>query len=59
MDSVKDAGFCHDAELDGVNLLWTCVESCDTFKHAHTHAQTALETTTVGLNRKSVSVVCS
>lgn len=35
-DSVKDAGFCHDAELGGVNLLQTCVESCDTHK-AHTH----------------------
>ena len=33
VDSVKDAGFCHDAELGGVNLLWTRVESCDTHKH--------------------------
>ena len=28
--SVKDSGFCHDAKLGGVNLLRTCVESCDT-----------------------------
>lgn len=32
LDSVKEAGFGHDAKLGGVNLLWTCVESCDTHK---------------------------
>lgn len=35
VDSVKDAGCCHDAEMGGVNLLRTCVESCDTHKHTH------------------------
>lgn len=30
MESVRDAGFCHDAKLGGVNLLWTCVESSET-----------------------------
>lgn len=35
MDGVKDAGFCHDAKPGGVNLLWTCVESCDTHRHTH------------------------
>lgn len=29
-DSVKEVGFCHDAKLGGVNLLRSCVESCDT-----------------------------
>lgn len=33
LDSVKDAGFGHDAELGGVNLLWTWVDSCDTHNH--------------------------
>lgn len=34
-DSVRDAGFCHDAKLGGVNLLQTCVGSCETHKYTH------------------------
>lgn len=33
--SVRDAGFCHDAKLGGVNLLQTCVGSCETHKYTH------------------------
>jgi len=33
VDSVKDVGFCHDAELGGVNVLRICASV--TFTGAH------------------------
>lgn len=58
MASVKDAGFCHDAELDGVNLLRTCVESCDTPKHAHAHSHTHTKCCTLWALTVNLFLLC-
>ncbi len=52
-DSVKDSGFCHDAEAGGVNLLRTCVESCDAREYTHQ----LLWNQPLGLNCQSASLL--